>query len=139
MEATMNVICYDGKKREEMLSLCGVEVGKIDTRLFGVFRVDTRQIIPDIEAYVINLINKTFDFEIRTVTEVKSFQHYLEKRGTTFKEWFENYMKEELLKTDFDYDKEAVEVDHAYSQSQSSKPIEKCTFEPECTNELTDC
>lgn len=119
MEATMKIICYDGKKKEEAIHLHSVKVGTIDTRLFGVFDIDTNACITDIEEYVIYLIEEKFGFMLNSQDDVRSFLSYMEKKNTSFKEWFENYMKEELRnKAGLDYDKMAREFDAAHPEGE---------------------
>lgn len=113
MEAYAKVTFYDGKFREEELYLKGVLVGKIDTRLYGAFKIKTKSHIVDLEKYLLARIEDQFGFPMQSEKAVKDFLNYLQKsQGKTFKQWFEEYMKNKLLEIGFDYDKKVEEFKH---------------------------
>lgn len=111
MEAYAKVTFYDGKFREEELYLKGVMVGKIDTRLYGVFDTRADVFIVDLEEYLLALIEEQYGFPMQSERAVKDFLDYLQKsQGKTFKQWFEEYMKTQLLEVGYDYDKKVGEL-----------------------------
>ena len=63
MEAYAKITFYDGKFREEELHLKGVMVGKIDTRLYGVFKIKTKSHIVDLEKYLLARVEEQFGLE----------------------------------------------------------------------------
>lgn len=112
MEAYTKVTFYDGKFREEALCLTGVMVGKINTRLYGVFDTRADVFIVELEEYLLALIEDEFGFPMQSQKDVKAFLDYLqEKQRKTFKQWFEEYMKTKLLEVGYEYDKRVEEFE----------------------------
>ena len=112
MEAYAKITFYDGKFREEELHLKGVMVGKIDTRLYGVFKIKTKSHIVDLEKYLLARVEEQFGLPIQSEKDVVCFLDYLQKNHEkTFKQWFEEYMKNKLLEVGYDYDKRVEEFE----------------------------
>ena len=110
MKAYAKITFYDGVFREEELYLKGVMVGKIDTRLYGVFEIDTKAHIVNLEKYLLAKVEEMYGLPMNTKEDVEAFMDYLQKeQGKTFKQWFEEYMKTKLLEIGYDYDKEVEE------------------------------
>lgn len=111
LEPFINVTIYDGTPREEVLTLYGVNVGMIDTRLLGVYHCDLELFITDWSLHILDVINKKWGISLRNAKDVKKFLALLEKENSSFKMWWESYMKKELLKINFDYDAIAAKCD----------------------------
>ncbi len=113
MEVSVKVTKHDGKKREEPICVHGVDLGMLDMRLYGVYTGKFG--ILNLHKHICGKIEQLYGFPVKNEKDMQGFLNYLGCKGTTFREWFEGYMKQRLLKErNYDYEKIAKEWDESH-------------------------